>query len=140
MLSMPGCHLIGIFGWSPASSWTSWTLSPFLLNSLPFCSPLLSGTLGSSWTKNCLLLLRYSQLIPRSPPALPPYPRQTAWPLQASSSIYPTLKRRQANVFPVSCIEPCFLLSSPRFVFPIGFSLYLTLFPQQLSQSSSHFI
>ncbi len=30
--------------------------------------------------------------------------------------------------------------SSPRFVFPIGFSLYLTLFPQQLSQSRSLFI
>ena len=29
----------------------------------------------------------------RSPPALPPYPHQTAWPQQASSSIYPTLKR-----------------------------------------------
>src|SRR6218665_1100416 len=26
----------------------------FLLNSLPFSSPLLSGILGSSWTKNCL--------------------------------------------------------------------------------------
>src|SRR6218665_1501596 len=45
-----------------------------------------------------------------------------------------------SNVFPVSYIEPCFLLSSPRFVFPIGFSLYLTLFPQQLSQSRSLFI
>src|SRR6218665_1171863 len=32
------------------------------------------------------------------------------------------------------------LLSSPRFVFPIGFSLYLTLFPQQLPQSRSLFI
>src|SRR6218665_1170076 len=37
-------------------------------------------------------------------------------------------------------IEPCFLLSSLRFVFHIGFSLYLTLFPQQLSQSRSFFI
>src|SRR6218665_2049969 len=63
MLSMPGCHLIAcckiqtklsIFVWAPASSWTSWTLSPLLLNSLPFSSPLLSGILGSSWTKNCL--------------------------------------------------------------------------------------
>src|SRR6218665_2656484 len=45
-----------------------------------------------------------------------------------------------SNVFPVFYIEPCFLLSSPRFVFPIGFSLYLTLFPQQLSQSRSLFI
>src|SRR6218665_3971527 len=35
---------------------------------------------------------------------------------------------------------PCFLLSSPRFDFLIGFSLYLTLFPQQLSQSRSLFI
>src|SRR6218665_2956183 len=33
-----------------------------------------------------------------------------------------------------------FLLSSPRFVFPIGFSPYLTLFSQQLSQSRSRFI
>src|SRR6218665_2869678 len=41
---------------------------------------------------------------------------------------------------PVSYIAPCFLLSSPRFVFPIGFSIYLTLFPQQLSQSRSLFI
>src|SRR6218665_2975453 len=24
---------------------------------------------------------------------------------------------------PIHCIEPCFLLSSPRFLFPIGFSL-----------------
>src|SRR6218665_2743471 len=38
-------------------------------------------------------LLRYSQLIPRSPPALPSYPHQTAWLSQASSSTYPTLKR-----------------------------------------------
>src|SRR6218665_3195955 len=67
-----------------------------------------------------------------------PYPHQTAWPPQASSSIYPTLKR--SHVFPVSCIEPCFLLSSPRSVFPIGFSIHLTLFPQQLSQSRSLFI
>src|SRR6218665_10039 len=29
-----------------------------------------------------------------------------------------------SNVFPVSYIEPCFLLSSLRFVFPIGSSLY----------------
>src|SRR6218665_2656207 len=27
-----------------------------ILHSLPFCSPLLPGTLGSFWTKNCLLL------------------------------------------------------------------------------------
>src|SRR6218665_790362 len=47
---------LSIFSWAPASSWTGWTLSPCLLKSLPFCSPLLSGTLGSSWTKNCLLL------------------------------------------------------------------------------------
>jgi len=33
------------------------------------------------------------QLIPRSQSALPPYPHQTAWPPQASSSIHPTLKR-----------------------------------------------
>src|SRR6218665_1210716 len=36
--------------------------------------------------------------------------------------------------------KPCFLLSSLRLVFHIGFSLYLTLFSQQLSQSRSLFI
>ena len=51
-----------------------------------------------------LLLLRYSQIIPRSPPALPPYPHQTAWPPQASSSIYPTLKRWQAMYSPCPII------------------------------------
>src|SRR6218665_697386 len=51
---------------------------------------------------------------------------------------YPS--KMASNVFPVSYTEPCFLLSSPRFVFPIGFSIYLTLFPQQLSQSRSLFI
>ena len=53
-----------------------------------------------------------------------PYPRQTAWPPQASSSIYPTLKRWQAMYFPMPYIEPCFLLSSPRFDFPQSVLLY----------------
>src|SRR6218665_1720620 len=30
------------------------SVSPFLLNSIPFSCPLLSGILGSFWTKNCL--------------------------------------------------------------------------------------
>src|SRR6218665_1658156 len=40
----------------------------------------------------------------------------------------------------VTGTEPCFLPSSLRLVFHIGFSLYLTLFSQQLSQSRSLFI
>jgi len=38
-----------------------------------------------------------------------------------------TLEIITSNVFPVSYIEPCFLLSSPRFVFPISSSIPYTL-------------
>src|SRR6218665_2477728 len=84
MLSMPGCHLIAcclirtklsIFGWAPASSWTSWNLSPFLLNSLPFSSPLLSGILDqelsfgehkTALTRSCYYHLRQLRVVSRS--------------------------------------------------------------------------
>src|SRR6218665_89653 len=42
------------------------------------------------------------------------------WPPQASASVYPTIKRRQAMYSPCP-IEPCFLLFSPRFYFPSRF-------------------
>src|SRR6218665_2096911 len=50
---------------------------------------------------------------------------------------YRRVYRHKMYVSPVSYIEPCFLLSSLRLVFHIGFSLYLTLLSQQLSQSRS---
>src|SRR6218665_1943952 len=85
-------------------------------------------------------LLRYSQLIPCSPPALPPiHTRRPGLRKRAHPFTLP-LKDDKQCIPRVLYIEPCFLLSSPRFVFPIYFSLYLTLFPQQLSQSRSFFI
>ena len=51
-----------------------------------------------------------------------PYSHQTVWPPQASPSIYPTLKRWQAMYSPcpiTASFKPCFLLSSPRFDFPL---------------------
>src|SRR6218665_1202257 len=53
---------------------------------------------------------------------------------------YTSLKDDKQCIPRVLYIEPCFLLSSPRFVFPTGSSLYLTLFPQQFFQSRSLFI
>src|SRR6218665_2594074 len=52
----------------------------------------LSPHLLDKITCTVYMLLALAILDTCSPPALPPYPHQTAWPPQASSSIYPTLK------------------------------------------------
>src|SRR6218665_2288350 len=67
-----------------------------------------------------------------------PYPHQTAWPPQTSSSICPTLKIRQAMYSP--CLIQSVASSCPVLgLFSPSVLLY-TLFPQQLSQSLSLFI
>src|SRR6218665_1631395 len=63
--------------------------------------------------------IRYSQLIPRSPPALPPI--LTRWPglrKRAHPFTLPLNDDKQCHCS-VSNIEPFFLLSSPRFVFSL---------------------
>jgi len=66
---------------------------------------------------NTAALFRYSQLIPRSPPALPPIlTRRLDLRKRAHPFILPLKVIR--NAFLVSYIEPCFLLFSPRFEFP----------------------
>ena|SRR6218665_1381111 len=95
----------------------------------------------------------HPQLIPRSPPALSP-PILTrrpglrkrahpfTLPLKDDKQFIPRVLYR-ALLPPVQSygsLERKRRTGSPRFVFPIGFSIYLTLFPQQLSQSRSLFI
>src|SRR6218665_1646411 len=71
--------------------------------------------------------LRYSQLMPRSPPALPPILTRRPGLRKRAHPFTIPLKDDKQCIPCVLYIEHCFLLFSPRFVFPSVFLYTLGL-------------